>query len=235
MNNFMLAIWQQITVRQRRDLRALITLFAIHFVVLVLGNIAIQCHYRQMMHQANAWFGLLWMGLFIATVWMRMGLTGDVILGTYIATNNPFARAVCRVMIGFYAVESFICICGCVVPMYANPGATGLLLVATTSYFFYRMMAGITIDWGKWAMFPLANIGLSVVTIFLSAFPSATDPDSASTGPFSFDLDPSTVMIMGIAVIILALIFGKSGQTNNAQEPTAPAVNHQEGSHGHDH
>jgi hypothetical protein len=80
-------------------------------------------------------------------------------------------------MIGFITVESAINVFSCIVPMYSNPWACGFLLVSISSYFLYRFMAGLTINWGKWAAVPL----LGVIVALLVLFYNSTDINNPTT------------------------------------------------------
>ncbi len=223
MTNFFEGLWQLLAERERRNVKALITIFAIHFALLVAIEVAIQCWTKTIFHPANAYFGLGWMGTFLLGVWLRGGLPLDAILVGHAATDNPFARTVTRVMIGFYAVESFICICACIIPMYANPGACALLLLSSAAYFLYRIMAGLTIDWGKWAYFPLANIGISVAVLVFSAWVKAYLPTE-------MDMDYGTEMLLGLILFVVSFLIRQKDQRT---APAAQAETNHGGGHAH--
>ncbi|MFA5990938.1 MAG: hypothetical protein WC794_01675 [Candidatus Doudnabacteria bacterium] len=163
----------QLADEQRRELKTIVTLMFIHFGILIFAQAIIQFVSRSWMSPINSLFGLIWMASGILLIWMQGGVVFDSLVAMYVATDGDspitgFAHATMRVLIGFFTVESFINICYCVFPFYANAGAFGLLAVSTASYFLFKHMASQGIDWASWIWFPRLNIGIALATCLVS-------------------------------------------------------------------
>ncbi len=222
MFNFM----QGLTVmagRRAAELRAIITLFILHFVIMVFGQVAISCYVQQVLHPANAYFAIAWPGVAILAGWIFGGWPIGLVFGAYVGSNIGFFRALSRVVIGFVAVETFINVFACVLPLYVNFGVTGFLLLTTAGYFLYRILGGIDIDWNLWAKVPRAGIALAVGILVYQAWFSTSGMPAF---PLPDLMDPESWLYIILCVAGISWLMGllqKFRMPGSTPAPAAPA------------
>ena len=150
------------------DLRRVGTFLAflgcMHFVVLLVVHGLLQ---KSLFSSANSIWGTLWVLLLIIGFimfggWPAFGLLAEA------ASGDSKAVVVFRVLVAFIAIETFVNILFAVIPFHAAP----LMFLALPSmlgcYFLLRVLAGLPIDWGRWAKVPLVNIAVVVISIMYS-------------------------------------------------------------------
>lgn len=203
-------------------MKGVIALLGIHFAVLIMVQWGIQMWVGNILHFANALFGLVWIFTPLIIIFFRGGLMFDALAVAYVSTHLRFVESVMRVLIGFFTIESFVNICFSIFPFYTHPGAFGLLLMSTVSYFMFRHMARATINWANWVWFPAANMAFAILAILYS-YAGGSQGIQSMLG-----LDYGDGMILlGLGMLAFWLMTGSKKTTTNT-----PAQ-HQGGHHGH--
>lgn len=147
----------------RRDVTLTFLVFAAHFLAVVISQVFISRPW-------NTTVGIfLICGWMVTLVWNGGWALFLMFLG-YVSTDLELPRIAIRTIVGYFAVESMICVFGFILPFYACPGISVGILLCAGSYFLYRFMAGLVIDWEKWAKVPALCLIGSVLWLIHEAW-----------------------------------------------------------------
>ena len=199
------------------DIRRTMTFAALlglaHFVVLIAVHAVLQ---NGLFSSANSIWGALWiivsiLGLLMLGGWPVFGLLAEASRG------DEKAIVVVRILIGFITIETFVNILFAILPFHAAWAMLLFLPSALGCYFLVRIMAGLTINWARWAIVPLVNIVVAVISIIYQGRGDYEQlvPEDASGWVGSHGSFLSHPGIWIIAVFVFVLVRSLKGGSKN--------------------